>query len=285
MRFLFSRLAMEDDWKQSGLDVHDFERHKDARLKIPESLVGTQDLSAERLRNYLQCPCVGHDLPIWMSRRGSGKGKRIVLLTQDPLRDRQGCGSLTISSPFGFHSAQMRKSESTTIMMQLVYELVCTHGYEVYFTDINKLYTRIPDRRSCKGCRLLDACSAKKRDFARRKRELDAVLSPLYRDVFLKECKTFKPDLVVVMGAKTAADMAINSAVESEHCLRNPCETRLREFPFPMWVTLHPSRWMYLKKEFCDSVLGEGHGARLGLRVMRYYCDGISNILNTPAHN
>lgn len=279
MQSLFSVPAAESEWKQPDFEVHDFERHKDARLEILESFVKTQDLCGRRLRSYLQCPCVGHDLPTWMSRRGNGNGKRIVLLTQDPLRDRQGCGSLTISSPFGFHSAQMRESENSSIMMHLVHELVVNQGYEVYCTDINKLYARIPNRNSCKGCRSIDACYARKRDFSRCKRELDAVLSPLYRDVFLKECNAFKPDLVVVMGSKTAADMAVDSAVETEHYLRNPCETWLREFPFPLWVTLHPSRWRHLKNDFRSSVLGERGDETFGSWVMRYYRDSIVNIL------
>ena len=65
-----------------------------------------------------------------------------MLVSQDPLRNKQNPGVITLSSPFGMHSMDYRGNR---IMTQMV-KMLLDNGYSVFLTDFNKLYGKNPNK-------------------------------------------------------------------------------------------------------------------------------------------
>ncbi len=84
---------------------------------------------------------IGLDLPIWYNIQD--KNKRILIIAQDPLRNKQwysACRDAVISSPFALHDAEHRKRGNGG---KIVHSLICrlaADGYGIYLTDARKYF-------------------------------------------------------------------------------------------------------------------------------------------------
>lgn len=113
-------------WKSFLGGVTIVPNRKDVLLSIP---VNNFSLPS----GWAQYDDLGHDLPFWIEKTGE---KRVMLVSQDPLRRGQGPSLITLSSPFGMHSLDYRGNR---IMTQVVGSLL-QNGISVYLTDFRKLY-------------------------------------------------------------------------------------------------------------------------------------------------
>lgn len=124
------------NWDQNGLICRFDESRPDVRLPIPSSFVQSLD---DRVRRLFGVKCFGFDLPIWIKNPGD-VDKRIMLITQDPRRKDDPAGEVTVSSPFGMHSARCRENTIGNTMTQVV-EMLCDMNCAVYLTDAAKFYS------------------------------------------------------------------------------------------------------------------------------------------------
>lgn len=108
---------------------------KDTLLEIPTCCFG----GLQSCQSYHD---LGHDLPYWIEVPKLKEKGRIMLVSQDPLRNKQNPGVITLSSPFGMHSMDYRGNR---IMTQMV-KMLLDNGYSVFLTDFNKLYGKNPNK-------------------------------------------------------------------------------------------------------------------------------------------
>lgn len=108
---------------------------KDTLLEIPTCLFG----GLQSCQSYHD---LGHDLPYWIEVPTPEEKGRIMLVSQDPLRNKQKQKHITLSSPFGMHSLDYRGNR---IMTQMV-KMLLDNGYSVYLTDFNKLYAKVQNK-------------------------------------------------------------------------------------------------------------------------------------------
>lgn len=141
---------------------------KDVLLEVP---IGNNTFLSSQLTKYGTVNNVGHDLPYWIATKG--EKKKVMLISQDPLRKNQKDGFITMSSPFGMHSIDYRGNR---LMTQLVGGLL-RNGISVYLTDFHKLY-------------------AKQGDKAVNFKDLDSS----FKEILEKEIKKFSPSIIIPVG-------------------------------------------------------------------------------------
>ena len=128
---------------------------------------------------------VGLDLPTWFSFGDEPPQKRIMIVSQDPLRSKLPGRQLHLSSPFGFHDGEY-VSPVTGDVLKVALRLLEMNA-AVYLTDAMKLYFAFGDQSSCLKCRQAYLSTA-----------FDWKAS--FRAVVDEEIKLFNPTLVVLMG-------------------------------------------------------------------------------------
>lgn len=154
---------------------------KDTLLEVNSSLF----TGVNSLTPFWSSPNVGHDLPTWMdepldikpSRRISTpvdffdfKRKKIMIISQDPLRKGKPHNNMYLSSVFGMHSISWRGNRTTT---QIFNRLVKQEDCCVYLTDYNKLYVN--------GSNI-------------------SHLSSVFKNMLDVEIRLFNPDKIVTLG-------------------------------------------------------------------------------------
>jgi len=172
-----------EEWKQiiggsNCLNKQD-KAKPDARLIVPVRHIATADT---RISAYSGEPNFGLDLPTWFCRKGAKKPKRIMLVSQDPLRDNDDAGSLFVSSPWAFHSREFRDKERKKIPQLLVNHLLA-QWYCVYLTDASKLFVR--NHAFCRDVVIPAFCQS-------------------FQDVLRQEIMMFKPNVIVAVGQVAA---------------------------------------------------------------------------------
>ncbi len=100
---------------------------KDVQLQVPLGMIPSFGKFGELFN-------LGHDLPFWIER--DLEDKRIMLISQDPLRNYQEGDVLTLSTPFGMHSIDYRGNKVYTQIVDGLLNKNCS----VYLTDCHKLY-------------------------------------------------------------------------------------------------------------------------------------------------
>ena len=100
---------------------------KDVQLQVPLVMIPS-------LGEFAKYFNLGHDLPFWIENDAADK--RIMLISQDPLRNGQESGVLTLSTPFGMHSIDYRGNKVYTQIVDGLLKENCS----VYLTDCHKLY-------------------------------------------------------------------------------------------------------------------------------------------------
>lgn len=169
-------------WKSFLGGVTIVPNRKDVLLSIP---VNNFSLPS----GWAQYDDLGHDLPFWIEKTGE---KRVMLVSQDPLRRGQGPSFITLSSPFGMHSIDYRGNR---VMTQVVGRLL-QDGISIYLTDFCKLYGKQ---------------NGKPADFS--------ALNTVFENIIQEEVDFFKPCAVVSVGqvAKTALKNMSSLRVKKLH--------------------------------------------------------------------
>ena len=197
-------------WRQGSLRLADVGKYRDALLEIPTHPLFDDD---DEWNEILKYPCVGHDLPVWMHGPKPCKDRRIMIVSQDPLRTGHGIGKLLLSTPFGFHSADYRDNDGD-LLMHLALRLM-ENGYLLYFTDAMKIYNRKPEpkridkktgkqKSPCKDCEHYEKCKRRRVEIGRAKNEIQKNFRERYKQCLAEEISLFDPDVIVTFGEPAA---------------------------------------------------------------------------------
>ena len=216
--FLESCVTHPEKWKQGDLCLSNTQEYKDALLEIPSTYSAFSN-NHEWL-DILQNPCVGHDLPVWMWGSKPNINRRVMIVSQDPLRTGHGNKKLLLSTPFGYHSAEYRNNNRLMILLTL---RLMEEGVILYFTDVMKIYNRKPEplkldpktkryKSPCKGCSHYNECISQRQQISKKKLSIRRGYMELYKECLNEEIKLFSPNVILVLGADTANSMKIDVA-------------------------------------------------------------------------
>ena len=161
---------------------------KAALLPVQHARMGDCGTLADQLWNH---PNFGLDMPTWMIKLGVDNPRRVMIISQDPLRTNHKAGMLVLSTPFGFHSADYREVRcENAVLFRLVERLVEESNVCVYLTDCRKFFT--------------DDVLEGSRGRANFVRSHQRQYKPMFKRVLDAEMAVFAPDLVVTLGNDAA---------------------------------------------------------------------------------
>ena len=138
------------------------------------------------LRKYFE---IGHDLPVWMKKRGEENvSKRVMIVSETPLRKmlenmNTNIIVLTLSTPFGIHKPSDPLNNQT---VKSLVEKLLSRGALVYMTDSIKL---------CVGNSNDGNKSKQSRPLIGEKEYDDA-----YKNIMNFEEQKFNPDVILTLG-------------------------------------------------------------------------------------
>lgn len=162
-------------------------KKKDPLLVCHKSEFSTpSDMEWTKLFDYVK---FGHDAPLWVSHEEnlsdlfSPDVKRVMIVSQDPLRNRGAKGTLLLSSPFGMHCREYREKQNITKIIKEIWEKDTKVVF--YLTDYNKFY--VQDSTSIKLINQSAPNMAKK-----------------FMDILDKEIALFNPHLIVTIGDRSS---------------------------------------------------------------------------------
>lgn len=154
-------------------------KDKAALLPVRKNRMGDCGALVNQLWDHLN---FGHDMPTWMVKCGIKDPKRVMIVSQDPLRTNHKAGTLVLSTPFGFHSADYRNvCCQNPILCRMVERLIEECDACVYLTDCMKFYTsdKFVERNLSQFRQLFD-------------------------EALRMEMETFAPDVIVTLGNRAA---------------------------------------------------------------------------------
>ena len=200
---------------------------KDVLLRVNQSLLsGISCLN----RTIWNLPNIGHDLPIWLDRpldetypknpedAFDFNKKRIMIISQDPLRTRLRWNYLYVSTVFGLHSIDWRRNLITT---QIFNELL-KDGCCLYLTDYNKLFIDSPGK-SQSYVQPYNSC---------------------FQLMLDSEINLFKPDLIVTWGSLASRKLLGGSF---DYFPPTPTPYRYRRIKvFPVYHTNYQMKQCYI---------------------------------------
>ena len=156
----------------------------DARLRVDRELFCLPNGSS--LSDLFTKPCFGHDMPVWFrnTRTTFDHEKKIMVISQDPKRtkNQDNVGTITLSTPFGVHSADYRSHTTNDVVSDFINYLGDSYGI-VYLTDARKLYVgtgEVSGMVQEKGCHL----------------------RVKFDELIMEEISDFEPDLIVTFGGQ-----------------------------------------------------------------------------------
>lgn len=160
---------------------------KDARLVVPRSRLVSAPQNVTRLFDYDN---FGHDMPVWVSYNQDPNAKRVMIVSQDPLRGSKNAkdekGSLYLSTPFGIHSPDFENGGMDSRVHDMLNAFLDA-GFCVYLTDNMKFY----------------ATRANKKEESIVKEEIRQNQNG-YKSLFSKiielEIGMFDPNLILILG-------------------------------------------------------------------------------------
>lgn len=186
MRENYSDVSHNDKKWDLKFGTETFEREgtgKDALLSVPQcALPELPDWVAEMWRH---CN-FGLDMPTWMVKRGVENPRRVMIVSEDPLRTGHPAGKLLLSTPFGFHSEDYRKIGCLNdSVYDLVWRFLDKSEVCVYLTDSTKFYANDGKTKNDKYV-------------------FDKKFKKMFETTFETEIKTFKPNVVLTLGKPAA---------------------------------------------------------------------------------
>ncbi|MCR5752565.1 MAG: hypothetical protein K6G91_11445 [Kiritimatiellae bacterium] len=154
----------------------------DARLRVDNDLIHPTNGSI--LAELFTQSCFGHDMPVWFRNKNAACSakKKIMLISQDPKRTPylDKIGAITISTPFGVHSADYRRYTQNDVVSRFIDYLGNSYGI-VYLTDARKLYVETGE-------------------VSRLVQKKDNALRAKFDNSIREEVESFDPDLIVTFG-------------------------------------------------------------------------------------
>lgn len=177
---------------------------RDARLKVPRGKIACNGNNANvtRLFDYDN---FGHDMPVWVTYNNDPKAKRVMIVSQDPLRGSETSydekGRLYLSTPFGIHSRDFEKygmdSRVQDMMNMFLKADIC-----VCLTDYMKFY-------------------AKNRDVKKRAKSFVLKKIKDYKGLFSRalsrEIGMVTPDLMIVLGCELRKKNITDTSLVNTH--------------------------------------------------------------------
>ena len=152
---------------------------KAALLPVQHAMMGDCGTLANQLWNH---PNFGLDMPTWMVKLGVNNPRRVMIVSQDPLRTNHKAGALVLSTPFGFHSVDYRSIGCQNHTLYCFVERLLEECEAcVYLTDCRKFYTSDTFVNS-------------------HKRQLKVLFDKALHD----ELTAFAPDMIVTLGNHAA---------------------------------------------------------------------------------
>ena len=188
---------------------------QDARLKVPRNKIKCKNgqdgnSNVTRLFDYNN---FGHDMPAWLAPVNVNDAMscpRVMIISEDPLRDHDVAGNLYLSTPFGVHSYSFCEqiwNRETGYPLKIAEHIILGGGI-VLMTDFMKFfaYERLEgyQRGDCKN-RLNPI-----------RKDLRLVYRNLFQESLRAEIKMFRPNLVVTLGGSAAQELKRTFAV----CMR-----------------------------------------------------------------
>lgn len=226
------------DWSQNSdvCSIANANKYKDMLLEVNQVLFKRNPKLAKRWNDILDYPCVGHDLPVWLVRKGQENPPRVMILSQDPLRKGLGRGKLTISSPWALHSPEYRQKISHDLVFK-VFEALLADGVEIYLTDYRKIFLPRPSHTRC--CK---ACIGKLSANVPTPRRVSSGFDEVYQKLVKEECSLFQPEMIVAFGSQ---------AKTLFRKMENLSESQSVQY----LERIHPGRWRFLSREQSDAYL------------------------------
>ena len=164
-------------------------RRKDALFECDKAL-----FSSSSILPLFQYPNFGHDVPVWLEEDNNDNDSedviKIMIVSQDPLRDRGAIGKILFSSPFGVHCRDYRTQPREYLMKIIggVWKTAKANNKKVifYLTDLYKAFALDPQNENKKSIDLMSSFKGR------------------FVDIFEKEIDLYKPNLILLMGAEVA---------------------------------------------------------------------------------
>lgn len=147
--------------------------------------------SSSSILPLFQYPNLGHDVPVWLEEDNNDSEDviKIMIVSQDPLRDRGAIGKILFSSPFGIHCVDYRNKSNECMMkfIEGVWKIAKGKKKKVnfYLTDLYKFFV------------------------ANKKASLNTITSNhstvanSFKLILDKEIDYFKPNLILCFGNKS----------------------------------------------------------------------------------
>lgn len=141
----------------------------------------------------------GHDVPVWVSNGNIENMIRIMIVSQDPLRNRGINGKILFSSPFGIHCHDYRNKKNESLM-KILQGLWKDNKIVFYLTDFNKLYTQSGGNET--SIQTLN-------------RQHPTIVQN-FKSILDKEIDLFKPNLIVTLADYTSNNL-LGRAINTEN--------------------------------------------------------------------
>ena len=158
-------------------------KKKDALFECDKAL-----FSSSPILPLFQYPNFGHDVPVWLEEDNNDSEDviKIMIVSQDPLRDRGAIGKILFSSPFGVHCRDYRTQPRECLMKIIggVWKTAKANNKKVifYLTDFNKFFL-INIKSSIKTLK-----------------SNHQIIVNSFKPTLVKEVELFKPELIVTLG-------------------------------------------------------------------------------------
>ena len=210
---LFRNVPYNDArWNLSEYDSKNCatDNKRDARLKVPREACNSNNDNVTRLFDYNN---FGHDMPVWLVPKDAHDAMscpRVMILSEDPLRDHDAASNLYLSTPFGIHSYSFCEqiwNKETGYPLKIAEHIICAGGI-VLITDFMKFfaYERFEGYQRGDDKNLLNPI----------RKNLKLVYRNLFQESLRAEIKMFRPNLVVTLGGSAAQELKRTFAV----CMR-----------------------------------------------------------------
>ena len=240
MRRNYRRLIKDcNDWRDGkhNLMIDCLKQFPDALLRIPLQQIG-KSVIWNAIRSNSLYHNIGHDLPIWLylnnpNKKLKRKRRRVMIVSQDPLRDDHEDNALYLSTPFGLHFLNyLVNVRNGTVEMNhsLVIDIIWKYLENmdiVYLTDINKIYVS-------------NAINNGKRVVIH-----DVETNKIMKECITSEIKQFQPDIIMAWGKEAAKALSGNNELNKDNLpqiLETNCKARV-------FTRYHPSYNKFMRRK------------------------------------
>ena len=222
---------------------------QDARLKVPKINCNSDNANVTSLFGYNN---FGHDMPVWLTPRNVNdvmSRPRVMIISEDPLRDHDAAGNLYLSTPFGVHSYSFCEqiwNRETGYPLKIAEHIIRAGGI-VFMTDFMKFFAY----ERLEGCQKGDD----KNSLNPIRKNLGSVYRNLFQKSLRAEIKMFRPNLVVTLGGGSAQELKrafavcmrgmkidLDYRVKTKFvCLEKMEDEGMQDISFKLITSYHPS--------------------------------------------